>query len=118
MHRLEKAGAVLRWGRMGSPPLYQPHRRGARRVLPDIPQIPVPTPAIVSLLGLRRNSPGYGYAISRSQRSPCGSRSEVKRNGGRLRKTTIVALARKLLVALWKYVTAGVGIEGTAMKTA
>jgi len=26
----------------------------------------------------------------------------VKRNGGRLRKTTIVALARKLLVALWK----------------
>lgn len=31
----------------------------------------------------------------------------VRRNGGRLRKTTIVALARKLLVALWKYVTAG-----------
>ena len=32
----------------------------------------------------------------------------VSRNGGRLKKTTIVALARKLLVALWKYVTAGV----------
>ena len=32
----------------------------------------------------------------------------VSLNGGRLRKTTIVALARKLLVALWKYVTAGV----------
>jgi transposase len=42
----------------------------------------------------------------------------VKRNGGRLRKTTIVALARKLLVALWKYVTAGAVIEGAAMKTA
>jgi len=42
----------------------------------------------------------------------------VKRNGGRLRKTTIVALARKLLVALWKYVTAGVVIEGAVMKTA
>ena len=42
----------------------------------------------------------------------------VKRNGGRLKKTTIVALARKLLVALWKYVTAGVLIEGAAMKTA
>jgi transposase len=27
----------------------------------------------------------------------------VRRNGGRLRKTTIVAPARKLLVALWKY---------------
>jgi transposase len=42
--------------------------------------------------------------------------ARVKRNGGRLKKTTIVALARKLLVALWKYVTAGVLIEGAAMK--
>jgi len=41
----------------------------------------------------------------------------VRRNGGRLKKTTIVALARKLLVALWKYVTAGVVIEGAVMKT-
>jgi transposase len=39
----------------------------------------------------------------------------VRRNGGRLKKTTIVALARKLLVALWKYVTAGVVIEGAVM---
>lgn len=42
----------------------------------------------------------------------------VKRNDGRLKKTTIVALARKLLVALWKYVTAGVVIDGAIMKTA
>lgn len=42
----------------------------------------------------------------------------VRRNGGRLRKSTVVALARKLLVALWKYVTAGVVIEGAVMKTA
>ena len=42
----------------------------------------------------------------------------VKCNGGRLRKTTIVALARKLLVSLWKYVTAGVVIEGAVMKSA
>jgi transposase len=41
----------------------------------------------------------------------------VRRNGGRLKKTTIVALARKLLVAPWKYVTAGVVIEGAVMKT-
>ncbi len=34
------------------------------------------------------------------------------------RKVTIVALARKLLVALWKYVTAGVMIEGAVMKSA
>jgi transposase len=32
------------------------------------------------------------------------------------RKRAIVALARKLLVALWKYVTAGVVIEGAVMK--
>jgi len=41
----------------------------------------------------------------------------VRRNGGRLKKMTIVALARKLLVALWKYVSAGVVIEGAVMKT-
>lgn len=42
----------------------------------------------------------------------------VTRNGGRLKKAMIVALARKLLVALWKYVTAGIVIEGAAMKAA
>jgi transposase len=45
-------------------------------------------------------------------------KDRVKQNGGRLKKTTIVALARKLLVALWKYVNAGVVIEGAIMKTA
>jgi transposase len=45
-------------------------------------------------------------------------KERVSRNGGRLKKTTIVALARKLLVALWKYVTAGVVIEGAIMKAA
>jgi len=34
------------------------------------------------------------------------------------RKRAIVALARKLLVALWKYVTQGVVIEGVVMKPA
>lgn len=42
----------------------------------------------------------------------------VNRNGGRFRKTVITAVARKLLVALWKYVTAGVVIEGAMMRTA
>ena len=42
----------------------------------------------------------------------------VKRNGGRLRKTIIVALARKLLIALWKYVNSGVVIEGAIMQCA
>jgi transposase len=34
------------------------------------------------------------------------------------RKSAIVALARKLLVALWKYVAHGVVIEGAVMKSA
>jgi transposase len=38
--------------------------------------------------------------------------------GERGRKGSIVALARKLLVALWKYVTHGVLIEGAVMKPA
>jgi transposase len=42
----------------------------------------------------------------------------VRRLGGRMKKITIVALARKLLVALWKYVTQGVVIEGAALKVA
>jgi hypothetical protein len=40
----------------------------------------------------------------------------VKRDGGRMKKTTIVALARKLLVALWRYVATGVVVEGAVMK--
>ena len=35
-----------------------------------------------------------------------------------MRKTIIVALARKLLIALWRYTTAGVVIEGAVMKAA
>ena len=37
---------------------------------------------------------------------------------GRIRKTMITALARKLLIAFWKYATAGVDIEGATMKAA
>jgi len=40
-----------------------------------------------------------------------------QRNGSKMRKTMIVALARKLLVALWRYSTSGVVIEGAVMKT-
>src|SRR5215207_8681719 len=43
-------------------------------------------------------------------------REQIKRKGGRLGKTMIVALARKLLVALWKYATAGVLMEGAVLK--
>jgi len=43
-------------------------------------------------------------------------RTRVAQNGGRMKKTMITALARKLLVALWKYATAGVVIEGAAVR--
>lgn len=43
--------------------------------------------------------------------------ARVKANGGRFKKAAIVALARKLLVSIWKYVASGVIIEGAIMKT-
>ena len=45
-------------------------------------------------------------------------KDRVQRDGGRGKKTTIVALARKLLVALWKFASNGVVIEGALMKAA
>ena len=45
-------------------------------------------------------------------------KARVERAGGRGKKTAIVALARKLLVALWKYVRDGVVIEGAVLKAA
>jgi transposase len=42
----------------------------------------------------------------------------VKQNKGRIRRVMIVALARKLLVALWKYVVTGVLPEGAELKAA
>ena len=41
-----------------------------------------------------------------------------KAHSQRGRKSAIVALARKLLVALWKYVTQGIVIAGAVMKSA
>ena len=45
-------------------------------------------------------------------------RERVKRHGGRGKKTAIVALARKLLVALCKFSSSGVVIKGAMMKAA
>lgn len=42
----------------------------------------------------------------------------VARSGGRGKKVAIVALARKLLVALWKFAASGVVIEGAIMAKA
>jgi transposase len=45
-------------------------------------------------------------------------KARVMQNGGRQKKAAIVALARKLIVALWKYVTAGIVIEGAVLTAA
>ena len=45
-------------------------------------------------------------------------KDRVMQNDGRQKKSTIVALARKLFVALWKYVTSGVLIEGAILSAA
>ena len=64
------------------------------------------------------NLRGCGCDISRTPALSRWFHERVSRNGGRFRKTMITALARKLLVALWKYVTAGVVIEGATIRTA
>jgi Transposase IS116/IS110/IS902 family len=56
-----------------------------------------------------RNQPGS--ALSR------WFADRVREEGGRKRRITIVALARKLLVALWKYVNRGEVTEGAALKS-
>jgi len=57
-----------------------------------------------------RNQPGS--ALSR------WFADRVREEGGRKRRITIVALARKLLVALWKYVSRGEVPDGAALKLA
>lgn len=45
-------------------------------------------------------------------------RERAGATGTRIRKVMVVALARKLLIALWRFVTQGVVPEGATMKTA
>ena len=43
-------------------------------------------------------------------------RERVGSTGRRVRKVMVVALARKLLIALWRFVIEGVMLEGAVMK--
>jgi transposase len=45
-------------------------------------------------------------------------RHRVELNAGRIRRVMIVAMARKLLISLWRYVSLGVLPEGAALRTA
>jgi transposase len=67
--------------------------------------------AVVELAWLwLRYQPGSGLAAWFRQR--------LGEAGGRMRKVLVVALARKLLVALWRFATQGLAPEGTATKAA
>jgi len=48
----------------------------------------------------------------------CWFRERVGSTGRRVRKIMVVALARKLLIALWRFVTDGVVPEGAVLKPA
>jgi transposase len=43
-------------------------------------------------------------------------REGAGRSGGRMRKVMVMALARKLLIALWRFVTEGVVPGGAVLK--
>jgi transposase len=69
-------------------------------------------PASIATSRRRRRAKTHGIdgeallACKRGEPRVC-TIERVRHNGGRFKKTTIVALARKLLVALRKYVTSG-----------
>ena len=44
--------------------------------------------------------------------------ARVGKERGRIRRIAIVALARKLLIAIWRYVTQGEVPEGAVLKAA
>src|SRR5580704_13146613 len=64
------------------------------------------------------NSPGCGCAGNPTAPCRLGSRGRVGKAGGRIKKIMIVALARKLLIDLWRYAKDGVIPEGAKMKMA
>ena len=109
--------------RLSSPPWLASPNATSQRV-PHPPRFP-PFRFLISCLlklpeTLLRSQPSL-KALLNSLFARVGSEhrtGRIKRKGSRLGKTMIVALARKLLVALWKYATAGVLIEGALLKPA
>ena len=58
------------------------------------------------------SSPGFGCATSQAARSPAGSAAASAPWPGGSRHIAIVAMARKLLIALWHYARTGLLPEG------
>jgi transposase len=72
-----------------------------------------------------RHNPGCGILIQLAwlwvRHQPCSALSRwfherVGDRRGKIRRITIVGLARKVLVALWRYVTLGLVPEGAELK--
>jgi transposase len=55
-------------------------------------------------------------ALQKGSALACWYRARTEAGGKDARKTMIVALARKLLIALWRYVTTGVAPEGVVLR--
>ena len=64
----------------------------------------------------RSSWPGCGCATSPAARSRGGSTSAWRGAKGRMRRIMLVAMARKLIVSLWRYVTTGTVPEGAVLK--
>ena len=62
--------------------------------------------------------PGAGCAFSRRARCPSGISSALGMAGAASRRSGIVALARTLLMALWRFIETGVLPDGAALKAA
>ena len=69
---------------------------------------------------VHETSPGRGRhrAVEAGDAPSRWFHGRVGRERGRVRKIAIVAPARKLFVALWRYVTRGVAPEGAALEEA
>jgi transposase len=55
-------------------------------------------------------------ALQKGSALACWYRARTEAGGKDARKTMIVALARKLLIALWRYVTTGIAPEGVVLR--
>jgi hypothetical protein len=70
-----------------------------------------------------RGAAGLSYPVAhfyggRSSALSAWYRERVGDGRGRIKRIAIVALARKLLVALWRFVTQGIVPESAALKAA
>ena len=92
-----------------STPLASPRKT----VLP-LPEIAAPTPVVLGMIQL-----AWRFLMFQKESALAlwySARTADSRRG--TRKTMIVALARKLVIALWRFVTTGEPLEGVVLRPA